>query len=62
MISSWSLVTSSGMPGLNHSTDPCTSCWAGQCRGIALRYDEIAMLRTYYCIPRGWNVRYYERN
>jgi len=49
--------------GLNHSTDPAHLMLGGPAPAVSqFSSDEIAVLRTYYTIPRGWNVRLYERN
>ena len=49
--------------GLNHSTDPLHLMLGGPVPAVSFfDTDEIAVMRTYLCIPRGWNVRYYERN
>ncbi len=49
--------------GLNHSLDPRHVMVGGQAASVpTYTADEIAVLRTYYAIPRGWNVRNYERD
>jgi hypothetical protein len=49
--------------GLNHSTDTRHLMVGGAAPAVThFDTDEIAVMRTYYIIPRGWNVRYYERN
>jgi hypothetical protein len=49
--------------GLNHSTDTRHLMLGGPAPAVShFDTDEIAVMRTYYAIPRGWNVRYYERN
>lgn len=48
--------------GLNHSFDTNHIMVGGPAPSVQhFAPDEIAVLRTYYAIPRGWNVRYYER-
>ncbi len=48
--------------GLNHSFDTRHIMVGGPAPSVPhFSTDEIAVLRTYYAIPRGWNVRYYER-
>jgi hypothetical protein len=47
--------------GLNHSFDTSHIMVGGPAPSVQhFAPDEIAVLRTYYAIPRGWNVRYYE--
>jgi Matrixin len=49
--------------GLNHSLDTHHLMVGGPAPSVsAFSTDEIAVMRTFYAIPRGWNVRYYERN
>lgn len=49
--------------GLNHSLDTNHIMVGGPAPSVEhFSTDEIAVLRTYLTIPRGWNVRYYERN
>jgi predicted Zn-dependent protease len=49
--------------GLNHSADRQHLMVGGAAPSVSyFDSDEIAVLRTYYIIPRGTNVRYYERN
>jgi hypothetical protein len=49
--------------GLGHSLDPKHLMVGGPAPSVpTLTGDEIAVLRTYYTIPRGWNVRRYQRN
>jgi hypothetical protein len=49
--------------GLNHSTDTRHLMLGGPAPAVShFDTDEIAVMRTYYAIPRGWNVRSYERN
>lgn len=49
--------------GLQHSMDPKHLMVGGQAASVpTLTSDEAAVLRTYYSIPRGWNVRRYQRN
>ena len=49
--------------GLHHSIDPKHLMVGGQAASVpTLTDDEIAVLRTYYAIPRGWDVRRYQRN
>lgn len=48
--------------GLNHSFDTRHIMVGGPAPSVPhFTPDEIAVLRTYYAIPKGWNVRYYER-
>lgn len=49
--------------GLNHSDDVRHLMVGGQA-AVAPTFtpDEVAALRTYYSIPRGWNVRRYQRD
>jgi len=48
--------------GLNHSFDTSHIMVGGPAPSVQhFATDEIAVLRTFYAIPRGWNVRYYER-
>lgn len=48
--------------GLNHSLDPA-HLMVGYFAATAPTFtpDEVAVLRTYYALPRGWNVRGYTR-
>jgi hypothetical protein len=49
--------------GLNHSLDTNHLMVGGPAPSVLqFSTDEIAVLRTFYAIPRGWNVRFYERN
>jgi hypothetical protein len=49
--------------GLNHSLDTGHIMVGGPAPSVLhFSTDEIAVLRTFYIIPRGWNVRYYEDN
>lgn len=49
--------------GLNHSVDPAHLMTGGPAPSVpTFTSDEIAVMRTFYAIPRGWNVRYYQRN
>jgi hypothetical protein len=49
--------------GLFHSTDTRHLMVGGPAPSVShFDSDEIAVMRTYYIIPRGTNVRYYERN
>jgi hypothetical protein len=49
--------------GLNHSLDPKHLMVGGQAASVpTFTSDEIAVLRTYYAIPTGWNVRRYRRD
>jgi hypothetical protein len=46
--------------GLNHSVDPLHLMREGPAPAVSnFSADEIAVLRTYLTIPRGWNVRRY---
>ena len=47
--------------GLNHSFDTSHIMVGGPAPSVQhFATDEIAVLRSFYAIPRGWNVRYYE--
>jgi hypothetical protein len=49
--------------GLNHSTDTRHIMVGGPAPSVqTFDSDVIAVMRTFYIIPRGTNVRYYERN
>lgn len=47
--------------GLNHSIDTKHLMVGGQAPSVStLTSDEVAVLRTFYTIPRGWNIRRYQ--
>jgi hypothetical protein len=49
--------------GLMHSLDPQHLMTGGPAPSVpTFTSDEIAVLRSYLTIPRGWNVRLYQRN
>lgn len=49
--------------GLNHSTDPGHLMIGFVAASVpTFTPDEVALLRSYYCIPRGWDMRRYTRD
>ncbi|HEX6789795.1 MAG TPA: matrixin family metalloprotease [Candidatus Krumholzibacteria bacterium] len=49
--------------GLNHSNDSGHLMVGFQAARVpTFTNDEVAVLRTFYAIPRGWNVRRFQRN
>jgi hypothetical protein len=49
--------------GLQHSIDPKHLMVGFQAASVpTFTDDEVAVLRTYYAIPRGWDVRRYQRD